>query len=232
GEEKCEKGAMNVSDALKTRISVRAFLPTLVEEGLIREILEIAKFAPSGGNVQPWQVHVVLGPARDRLVATVKKAIAEDPLADESDFPIYPPSLWEPYRTRRYALGEAMYELLGIPREDKPARLAHVARNFEFFGAPAGLFFSLDRNFNPNQWAHLGMLMLAVSLVAEEKGLATCMQESWMLRARTVSKFLGLSETQQLFCGMALGYADPDAPVNKLRSERAPLEEFATFMKK
>ncbi|HXI87685.1 MAG TPA: nitroreductase family protein [Parvularculaceae bacterium] len=111
----------------------------------------------------------------------------------------------------------------------KPARLAHVARNFEFFGARAGLFFCLGRNFDPNQRVHLGMLMLAVSLIAVKKGLATCMQESWMLRAKTVSTFLGLPDDQQLFCGMALGYADPNAPVNKLRSERAPLEEFVTF---
>jgi nitroreductase len=223
--------SLTVSSAIKSRISTRAFLDKPVSEEQIREILEIAKFAPSGGNTQPWRVWAVLGPARDRLVETVKKAVAENPLAYEGDFPIYPDSLWEPYRTRRYALGEAMYEFLGIPREDKPARLRHVARNLEFFGAPAGLFFSLDRNFNENQWAHLGMLMFAVTLVAAEKGLATCMQESWMTRARTVSKFLGLPAEQQLYCGMALGYADPDAPVNNLRSERAPLDEFVTFIK-
>lgn len=223
--------SFDVSSALKTRISIRAFLDKPVSEEQIREILEIAKFAPSGGNTQPWRVHVVLGAGRDRLVETVKKAMAENPLADEAEFPIYPPSLWEPYRTRRYALGEAMYERLGIPREDKPARLAHLARNFEFFGAPAGVFFSLDRRFNENQWAHLGMLMFAVTLVAADKGLATCMQESWMTRAKTVSKFLGLPDDQRLYCGMALGYADPDAVVNKLRSERAPLDEFVTFIK-
>lgn len=222
---------MTISKTIKSRISTRAFLDTPVSEAQIREILEVAKFAPSGGNTQPWQVRVVLGPARDRLVETVKKAVAENPLAYEGDMPIYPDSLWEPYRTRRYALGEAMYELLGIPREDKPGRLRHVARNLEFFGAPAGLFFSLDRNFNENQWAHLGMLMFAVTLVAADKGLATCMQESWMTRAKTVSKFLGLPDDQRLYCGMALGYADPDAVVNKLRSERAPLDEFVTFIK-
>lgn len=221
---------LTVTDAIKSRISTRAFLDKPVSEDQVREILEIAKFAPSGGNTQPWRVHVVLGPGRDRLVATVKKKIAENPLADEAEFPIYPPKLWEPYRSRRYELGEAMYALLGIPREDKPARLAHVARNFEFFGAPVGLFFSLDRNFNENQWAHLGMLMFAITLVAEEKGLATCMQESWMTRAKTVSEFLGLPADQMLYCGMALGYADADAPVNKLRSARAPLDEIVRFI--
>ena len=222
---------LSVSAALRARISTRAFLDRPVTEAHIREILEIAKYAPSGGNLQPWKVHVVLGPARDRLVATVRKGLAENPFADESEIAIYPEKLWEPYRTRRFAVGEAMYARLGIAREDKAARLAHLARNFELFGAPAGLFFSLDRRFDKGQWAHLGMFMLAVALAAVEKGLASCMQEAWATRARTVSKFLGLADTEQLYCGMALGYADEAAPVNTLRSERAALDELVTFIK-
>lgn len=221
--------SLDVTSALTARISTRAFLDKPVTEQQIREILDIAKYAPSGGNLQPWKVHVVLGPARDRLIATVKKALAENPFADESEIAIYPEKLWEPYRTRRFAVGEAMYARLGIPREDKAARLAHLARNFEFFGAPAGLFFSLDRRFDKGQWAHLGMFMLAVALAAVEKGLASCMQEAWARRARTVSAFLGLPQNEQLYCGMALGYADEAAPVNRLRSERAQLEEFVHF---
>ncbi|MFQ5564027.1 MAG: nitroreductase [Parvularculaceae bacterium] len=216
--------------AIKSRISTRAFLDKPVAEEQVREILEIARYAPSGGNVQPWRVWAVAGPARERLIARIKEAVVENPLAYEADIPIYPEKLWEPYRSRRYDLGEAMYERLGIPREDKPARLAHLARNFEFFGAPVGLFFSLDRGFNENQWAHLGMLMFSITLVSVEKGLATCMQESWMTRAKTVSDFLGLPEDQRLYCGMALGYADPEANVNKLRSERADVDDFATFL--
>lgn len=223
--------SLDVPSALRARISTRAFLDRPVTEAQIREIVEIAKYAPSGGNLQPWKVHVVLGPARDRLVETVKKALAENPFANESEIAIYPEKLWEPYRTRRFAVGEAMYARLGIPRENKAARLAHLARNFELFGAPAGLFFSLDRRFDKGQWAHLGMFMLAIALAAVDKGLASCMQESWATRAKTVSKFLGLPENEQLYCGMALGYADQAAPVNTLRSERAALDEFVTFIK-
>jgi nitroreductase len=222
---------MTASIALKSRISTRAFEGEPVEESAIREILDIAKFAPSGGNLQPWRVHVVTGKARDRLVETVKRAIAENPFADESDIAVYPEKLWEPHRTRRYEVGESMYALLGIPREDKTARLQWLAKNFEFFGAPVGLFFSVDRRFDKGQWAHLGMFMQSIALAAAERGLATCMQEAWQMRARTVSQFLGLSDTQQLYCGMALGRADPDAPVNRLRSTRAPLDEFVVFMK-
>jgi nitroreductase len=218
-----------VTDALKARISARAFLDQPVPEGTIREILDLAKYAPSGGNLQPWHVHVVTGAARERLIATVKKALAENPFANESEFAVYPPNLWEPYRTRRFTVGEQMYALLGVPREDRPARLAHLARNFEFFGAPVGIFFSLDRGFDRPQWAHLGMFMQSVALAAVERGLATCMQEAWATRAATVSQFLGLPENRQLYCGMAMGWPDTEAPVNRLRSERAPLEDFVTF---
>ncbi|MHA7872287.1 MAG: nitroreductase [Hyphococcus sp.] len=221
---------MTVSQALKTRISTRAFLDKPLSEADVREVLDFARWAPSGGNLQPWRVHVVMGKARDRLVETVKKAIAENPMADESELQIYPPKLADPWRSRRFDLGEAMYEKLGIPREDKPARLMHLLKNYEFFGAPAGLFFSLNKRFDKGQWAHLGMFMQSIALVAAEKGLATCMQEAWAARAKTVSAFLGLDPDEQLYCGMALGYGDASAPVNSLRSERAAVDEFATFL--
>lgn len=221
--------AASVASIIKSRISTRAFLDTPVPEAEIRDILEIAKFAPSGGNLQPWKVHAVTGPARDRVIAAVKKSVAENPFANEGELRVYPEGLWEPYRARRFNVGEEMYALLGVPREDKMARIAHLQKNFEFFGAPAGLFFTLDRRFDKGQWAHLGMFMLAVSLVAEERGLATCMQEAWTTRAKTVSGVLGIPEGEQLYCGMALGFPDKAAPVNSLRSTRAALEEFVIF---
>ncbi len=223
---------MNLSDAVKTRISTRSYLDRPVSEDIIRDILDVARWSPSGGNLQPWRVHVLTGAARDRLVETVKKAITDNPLADEAEFQIYPPKLAEPWRTRRYELGEALYERLGIPREDKPARIAQFMRNFEFFGAPAGLFFSLDRRFDKGQWAHLGMFMQTLALAAAEKGLATCMQEAWSARAKTVSAFLGLPENEQLYCGMALGYADEAAKANTLRSTRVRVDEFTIFLSK
>lgn len=221
--------AKTASDLIRSRISTRAFVPDPVSEDEIRTILDIAKFAPSGGNLQPWKVHVVTGAARDRLIAAVLKAIAENPFADEAELKVYPDNLWEPHRTRRFDVGEQMYALIGIPRDDKMARLLNLRKNFEFFGAPAGLFFTLDRRFDKGQWAHLGMFMQSIALVAEERGLATCMQEAWTTRAKTVSALLGVPDTEQLYCGMALGRPDRGAPVNRLRSDRAPLEEFVTF---
>jgi nitroreductase len=217
------------SALIQSRFSTRAFLPTPVSEEEVRAILDVAKFAPSGGNLQPWKIHVIVGAARERVIAAVTKSLAENPFAIESDIKVYPDALWEPYRTRRYKVGEDMYALLGVPREDKMARLAHLQKNFDFFGAPVGLFFTLDRRFDKGQWAHLGMLMQSIALVALERGLATCMQEAWTTRARTVSKTLGVPDAEELYCGMALGRPDPSAPVNRLRSERAPLEEFVLF---
>ena len=221
---------MNVTEAIKSRISTRAFLDTPVSEQQVREILDIARWSPSGANLQPWTVHVVMGGGMTRLLDIVRNKIAENPTEDESEINIYPPKLEDPWRTRRYQLGEEMYEKLGIARDNKMGRLARFAKNYEFFDAPAGLFFSVNRRFDKPQWAHLGMFMLSIALVAKEKGLATCMQEAWAARARTVSDFLNIPETDQLYCGMALGYADKAAKVNELRSSRVRVEEFTKFI--
>lgn len=220
----------SIEEALKARISTRAFLDQPVSQDEIRDLLDLARWSPSGGNLQPWHVHVVIGDARDRLVETVKKKNSEDLFADEAELAVYPKGLTEPYRSRRFDVGEAMYDLLNIPRDDKAARVMHLARNYELFGAPAVLFFSIDRMFDKGQWAHLGMFMQSIALAAEAKGLATCMQEAWIPRAKTVSEFLQLPQNMQFYCGMALGHADPDAPVNTLRSHRAPLDEFVEFI--
>jgi len=223
---------MTITQTIRTRISTRAFLNKPVTRETINELLDITRWSPSGGNVQPWRVDVVTGRARERVINTVKKAMAGNMFSNEAELQVYPSKLWEPHRTYRYGVGEAMYEKLGIPREDKAARFAHLARNFEFFGAPVGMFFSLDRRFDKGQWAHLGMFMQTLCLAAEEMGLGTCMQEAWTPQAKTVSKVLELPESQQLYCGLALGYADTNAPVNSLRSDRAKPEEFTHYHEK
>ena len=129
---------MNVTEALKARTSIREFLDTPVSEAQVREILDVARWSPSGGNLQPWKVIVVAGEARQAVMDVARSALSESPTGEETDYPIYPSNLWEPYRSRRYVLGEAMYALLEIPREDKMARLMRFARNYEFFGAPVG----------------------------------------------------------------------------------------------
>ena len=216
---------MDVSDAVRRRASIRSFTERPVDDGQLRSLLETAARAPSGGNVQPWRIYVLNGPSMTRF----REHIADRPL-EQAEYDIYPPSLWEPYRTNRFALGEAMYATIGIEREDKAGRLAQFARNDEFFGAPAGLFCFIDRGMGPPQWSDLGMFLQTFMLLAVEAGLDTCPQEYWTVRHGAVQEFVGAPENEMLFCGMAIGYADPDAPINTLESERMPFDDWARFV--
>ncbi len=219
---------MNVSEAVERRISVRAFKPDPVPAALLRELLEAAKRAPSGGNLQPWRVHALTGEPLTKLkqaAMAASMARAEKPAYD-----IYPPELWDPLRTRRYQCGEDMYAVLGIPREDKPARLRWFARNVEFFGAPVGLFFTLDKRVGPPQWSDVGMFMQTFMLLAVERGLDTCAQEFWATLPDTVGAAIGLDDDHMLFSGMALGYRDEAAAINTLRTRREPFEAFADLI--
>ena len=223
---------LSVSTAIRQRISVRQFLSTPISESQVRELLETARWAPSGGNLQPWKVIAVAGAERAAVIAVAREELAKSadgvPREQGSDL-VYPPRLWEPYRSRRFQVGEDMYALLGIARDDRAARLAHVARNFEFFGAPVGLFFVIDQRMGRAQWAHLGMFMQTLALAALEMGLGTCMQEFWGTIRESLHRHFALGETDLIYCGMSLGYADPQASVNRLRSTRAPVDEFASL---
>jgi nitroreductase len=220
---------VNVSEAVSTRMSCRAFLDTPVPEATVRAILDAARRAPSGGNLQPWHVHVLTGEPLAGLLAAVRRKLPAEPRGEGSEYDIYPAGLVEPYRSRRFECGEDMYATIGVPREDKFARLLQFARNYQFFGAPVGLFFSIDRRLGPPQWSDLGMYMQTVMLLAREHDLHTCPQEAWSVWYRTVGEHLQLPAELMLFAGMALGYADTAHPINSLRTQRAPLEEFATL---
>jgi nitroreductase len=219
----------SVTEAVQARRSTRAFLARPVPRPIVEEMLTLAARAPSGGNLQPWRVDVLTGEPLEALKTAVRESLAAQPAGEGLELTIYPSPLPEPWRSRRHLSGEALYGTMAIPREDKAARLAQFARNYEFFGAPVGLFFSLDRLFDRPQWAHLGMFMEALMLLAEERGLATCPQEAWAAVHRTVAGQLDLPAERILYCGMALGYADEAAPINALATERVPLPDFATF---
>lgn len=218
---------MNVTDALASRMSCRAFLPTPVPESTVRAILDAARQSPSGGNLQPWRVYAIAGAPLAEFVALVRSRLPTHPRGEGAEYEIYPTGLWEPYRSRRFKCGEDLYATIGVARDDKPGRLRQFARNFEFFGAPVGLFFCIDRRMGPPQWSDVGMYMQSVMLLARAHGLHTCAQEAWSAWHRSVGEFLGLPPELMLFCGMALGYRDESAPINRLRTDRAPLEEFA-----
>ncbi|NNM77532.1 nitroreductase [Sphingomonas sp. ID1715] len=219
---------MTVSEAVAARRSVRGFLDRPVDGALIRKLVELAARAPSGGNLQPWHIDVVGGDVLEGF----KRDVAAKLMAghkEEAAYDIYPLELDDPYRARRFAIGEAMYGHIGIPREDKAARRMWFARNFAFFGAPVALFCTVDRNMGPPQWSDLGMYLQTLMLLLVEHGLASCPQECWAIYPQTVTAFLGTPAHRMLFCGMAIGYEDTTEPANALRSERAPFAEWAEF---
>lgn len=222
--------AVTVSDALDTRFSARAFLSKPVDAALLRDLVERAARAPSGGNVQPWKLVAIGGEALDRLRADVAERLRTSPTPDAEEYPIYPPQLGEPYRSNRFRIGEMMYELLGIGREDKSARRAWFSRNYAFFGAPVAVFCYVERSMGAAQWSDLGMYLQSLMLLLRENGLHSCPQECWSIYHSVVDRFVDAPAEQMLFCGLSIGYADPDAAVNRLRSERMPLEAFARFI--
>jgi nitroreductase len=220
---------MKVSEALASRISARAFLDKPVPKELVLKILEGSARAPSGGNLQPWHVWVIAGEEMARFRALIAEKLKSHPAGEETEYQIYPPNLKDPYRSRRYKCGEDLYATINIGRDNKPARLMQLAKNYQFFGAPVGLFFAIDRDMQEGQWADLGMYMQSIMLLAREYGLHTCPQEAWARWHRTIREFLQMPPEVMLFSGMALGYMDEAHPINTLRTDRAPLEEYASL---
>ncbi|UVO54682.1 nitroreductase [Sphingomonas sp. SUN039] len=215
---------MDVRDAVAARRSVRGFQDTPVDLALVERLVAEAARSPSGGNLQPWHIDIVAGEAMNRLKQAMMAKLAGGQETPEYD--IYPKELVAPYRDRRFAVGEAMYERIGIPREDKLARRMWFARNFAFFGAPLALFMTVDRRMGPPQWSDMGMFLQTFMLLAVEQGLATCAQECWAVYPETVKAFLGTSDERMLFCGMAVGYEDLSEPANALRTDRADAGEW------
>lgn len=219
---------MHIDDALTARKSVRAFRPDPVPLSLVTEILEIASRAPSGTNIQPWKVHVVAGETRRRLEAEVLAHRETQPADDGAEFP-RTSKRKEPYITRMRTLGKEMYSLLGIPKGDKEANWRQWGRNYQFFDAPVGLIFTLDKDLDAMSFIDIGILMQSIMLAAKARGLDTCAQGAWNNYWSVTRRVLGVPEDEYIICGMSLGYADESAPVNTLVSERESLSDFVTF---
>jgi nitroreductase len=217
---------MKVSEAVESRSSIRSFLSTPVDNSLIKKLLIKASRSPSGGNLQPWKIFVLNKESMQDFLIYQKEWSGEEIPAYE----IYPPNLKEPYRTSRFEVGEQMYSLLEIPREDKDSRISWVMNNFSFFGAPSAFFCFVDRQMGPPQWSDLGMFLQTFMLLAKEAGLDTCAQEAWSIKHDSVSKFVEAEDSDILFCGMAIGYRDEDAAVNSLKTDRRELTEWAKFL--
>lgn len=222
---------MTVTEAVLSRRSVRAYLDKPVAVTLIREVLEKASRAPSGGNVQPWQIYVLSGGALARFKTRIALRLAETSHGDSpAEYDVYPKPLKAPYRDYRYKNAEDYYGLVGIPREDKAARARFFANNYSFFGAPLALFCYIDRQMGPPQWSDLGMFLQTVMLLLREADLDSCAQECWSHYHHTVREFLNPPDEWMLFCGMAVGYEDKGALVNRMQADRVPVDGFCRFV--
>lgn len=220
-----------VEHAILSRRSVRAFLPTPVPRERVERILSVASRAPSGTNTQPWRVHVVMGESRRRLSERILAAF-NDPAQREQhqeEYAYYPLQWVSPYIERRRKIGWDMYGLLGIGREDKQRMHEQMGRNYRFFDAPVGLFFVVDRLIERGGWFDYGMFVQNVMIAARAHGLHTCPQQAFARFHRLIGQELDLPETQMLICGMAMGYEDTSAEVNRLVTEREPVASFAHF---
>ncbi|TYR32917.1 nitroreductase [Mesorhizobium microcysteis] len=220
-----------VDEALTSRRSVRAFLPTPVEDATIRDILAVAARAPSGTNMQPWKAYVVQGEKKQALSEAILNSGMRPEKIAWDEYKYYPDQFFEPYLTRRRAVGFALYSLLGIGRRDVEKMRAQHDRNFTFFDAPVGMIFTIDRRLNMGSWVDHGMFLQSIMIAARGRGLHTCPQAAFAPYHRQIRPLLSIPEEEIIVCGMALGYEDESKPENQLRSERAPLEEFVTFVK-
>jgi len=218
-----------VEEAIASRKSARAFLPTPVPRETVERILALAARSPSATNTQPWRVYVAAGPVRDALAADLCAAFDDPNFPQEPDYTFYPDPLPEPYLSRRRDIGWNLYGLLGIARDDATARHNQHGRNFRFFDAPVGLFFTLDRRLERGSWLDIGMFMQTAMLAARGLGLHTCPQAVFVPFHKVIRKHLPIPETEILACGMSLGYADPAKIENTLVTSREPVKAFASF---
>jgi len=222
--------ALTVSEAIDTRLTCRAFTNKLPSKDIIVSIIERAKRAPSGGNLQPWRMWVVSGEPLEDFKKDIAKKLKDNPMGEGTEYNIYPPNLKEPYESRRREVGRSMYEVLNIPKEDKAGRMKQFMKNFDFFGAPVALFFAIDREMQEGQWSDLGMFIQSIMLLAREEGLHTAPQEAWAIWYKTVNKFLNIPKELMLFCGMGIGFADENDPINTFRSKREDIDDFTDFI--
>lgn len=221
-----------VDDAITSRHSMRAFLETPISREDIESMLEVAARAPSGSNTQPWKVYVMSGEMKQRVSAEILK-VYQDKAQFEAlteDYKYYPTQWDSPYIERRRKVGLDLYKLLGLGREDKAGMNAQHARNYTFFDAPVGMFFTIDRTMNTGSWLDFGCFLQSLMIAARGRGLDTCAQAAFNRFHKTIRAVTGIPESEVIMCGLALGYADMTKIENSLISEREPASTFAKFL--
>ncbi|MDR0564249.1 MAG: nitroreductase [Azoarcus sp.] len=217
-----------ISEVFRSRHSVRRFLPTPVPREVVAELLQLASTSPSGTNAQPWKVYALAGDARKALSDAILERFNRDE-AETPEFPYYPAEWVEPWLSRRRKLGFGLYGLVGIQKGDKARMKEQTGRNFLFFDAPVGLILTMDRRLTHGMFLDYGVFIAHFVIAAQARGLGTCVQNALCEYPQTIHRQLGISEQEEIVGGIALGYPDPDAPENRIVTEREPVEGFTAF---
>src|ERR1700722_11350846 len=216
----------SIHRAITKRRSVRRFLPTPIPRNVIAQILDAAARAPSGTNMQPWRGHVLVGAVKDELCTAVQAVFDAEEGGHRREVQYYPDEFFEPYLSRRRKVGWDLYGKLGIARGESAKMRAQHRRNFQFFDAPVGMIFTIHRALATGSWLDYGMFLENIMIAARARGLDTCAQAAWTHYHKVIRPVLGLAEEEVVVCGMALGFADPDAPVDGLVTERVMSDQF------
>jgi nitroreductase len=219
---------MDVYEAVTSRRAVRGFTHEPVSREVLERVLAAARCAPSGSNIQPWNIYVVTGAPLAQLKKLATERVAAGDPWDEREYVMYPPEMKSPYAERSVAFGRDRYGALGIVREDAEARMRAAIANWDCFGAPAALFCYIDRHLGLPQWADLGLYLQTVMLLLRAEGLHSCPQMAWSQVRKTVAEIVSPPDELVLFCGMSIGYEDPRVPY--VLNARAPLDETVTFI--
>ena len=219
----------DIEQAVLMRRSIRAFLPKPVPEKLIRRLLEVARWAPSGSNIQPWRVHVLTGDSLKRYTdGLIAAARGGEPRAMEYNY--YAPKWREPYLGRRRACGFGLYGAMGIARDDMAGRTRAHERNYQFFGAPAGMLFWIPSDLEHGSWLDYGMFIHTIILAAYGCGLAATAQGALGECPHVAHRMFDVGNDWKLIGGLSLGWPDADAPVNLFQPDRIEVDEFTTWM--
>ena len=220
---------MDIIEAIHKRQSIRSFKDREVSLKTVREILNISKFAPSGGNTQPWKVYVL----NQNIMRELESAILhnlDNGISEKPNFSIYPQPMSDHLKNRVKECGKLMYGALEIKKDDIEGRLNQLKQNFSFFGAPVGMLITVEKEVDLNGWGHVGHFIQNLCLSSIEFGLGTCLQESWSMYPETVQKITNYKKSEILWCGVALGYPNNDHPINNYRTPREDIDTFAKFL--
>ena len=214
---------MNVSEAVSTRRSIRQFTDKLVDQATLQRVLTKAQASPSGGNTQPWNAVILTGQPLADLTAQIKTKATTAPMGEGYEYDIYPKGLEGRYEDQRRGVGKAMFDALGLAREDGAGRIAQMAKNWDSFGAPVQLFTYTAKYMGPPQWSDMGMWLQTVMLLLREEGLDSCAQEIWAMYGTYMRELLNIDDEHIFFCGMAIGYRDADAAINNFAVPRVDI---------